>query len=81
MKPRKTKYSNGVFELEGGNEDNSLWVERTIAENGDPVIISTWELNEEEKKAVVDGKRIQLIVWGTGHPPVAMRLEEEDENG
>ena len=70
MKPRRTHTSNQVYVLDGGNEDNDLWV-HIDPENG--TVSSVWELTDEERAAIADGFNVQLTVWG-GQPPVAMRL-------
>lgn len=44
MNPRRTHESNFVFRLEGGTEDNDLWVHRGLDEDQIPVICSVWEL-------------------------------------
>lgn len=75
MKPRRTPTSTVVFRLAGGNEDNDLWVERTHhSETFDPLLISTWEPTDEERAAIAAGGTIELIVWGAGHPPVALSV-------
>lgn len=75
MKPRRVSASNVVFRLTGGNEDNDLWVERTFhAEDGAPLLISTWELSDDDRAAIAAGGTVELIVWGEGHPPVAMQV-------
>jgi hypothetical protein len=72
VKPRRTPSSNRVFRLPGGTEDNDLWVTVTQDADGDVVIGSTWELDDDERKAIADGANIRLLVWGQGHPPVAV---------
>lgn len=76
MKPRRTVTSNHVLSLPGGNEDNDLWVTVGPAspEDQSPVICSTWELSAEERERVAAGENVELIVFGTAHPPVQMRL-------
>lgn len=73
MKPRRTVLSDTVFRLPGGNEDNDLWVTTYGEDQGGPCIGSTWELTDDERAAIAAGANIELIVWGTGHPPVAVR--------
>lgn len=63
-----------MFSLPGGNEDNDLFCERLV-DDGEVITISTWELDEDERRAVAAGARIELLVWGPGHPPVALRIE------
>ena len=69
MLPRRTHASNGVFGLEGGNEDNDLWVQNV---NG--TIRSVWVPTDEERLAIADGANIELVVHGQGHPPVNMNV-------
>jgi hypothetical protein len=76
MKPRRTHSSNQVFRLEGGTEDNDLWVRRDI-EDGEPTITSVWEPTAEERAAIAAGANIELTVWGMGTPPVALRPTDE----
>lgn len=78
MKPRRTVVSNGVFRLDGGTEDNDLWVTHYPDEGGlDTVIGSTWQPTDEERAAIAAGANIELLVWG-GQPPVALRLSTYD---
>lgn len=77
MKPRRTPSSNHVFRLAGGNEDNDLWVNVQEDSDGDTFITSTWELTEDEREAIAAGANLKLIVWGTGHPPVALQVSKE----
>lgn len=73
MKPRRTVASNHVLSLEGGNEDNDLWV--SVGESdGTPLISSTWELTAEERERIAAGENVELVVFGTAHPPVLLRL-------
>lgn len=80
MKPRRTPSSNHVFRLEGGNEDNDLWVE--VRQDGGPgptqampIICSTWELTAEEREAVAAGANVELRIWGT-QPPVQLVITD-----
>lgn len=70
VKPRRTHESNKVYRLQGGNEDNDLWVTEAVDE-GTPIIVSVWEPTPEERQAIADGENIELAVWG-GQPPVAL---------
>jgi hypothetical protein len=72
MKARRTHLSNQVFQLPGGNEDNDLWVYLDQHQDGSPLIRSTWVPTDEERARIAAGENIELIVWGPGHPPVAM---------
>lgn len=74
MKPRRTPESNRVFSLEGGTEDNDLWLEAMKCTDGAPKLVSVWEFNDEEREAIAAGAQIELHVWGNGHPPVALAV-------
>lgn len=76
MKPRRTHTSDKVFRLAGGTEDNDLWVTTYDDEEDDtpPALGSTWELNEDDRAAIAAGANLELVVWGTGHPPVTLRI-------
>lgn len=80
MKPRRTPTSTKVFSLPGGNEDNDLWVEEAVADDGTPCLISTWEFDDDERAAIAAGGTIDLIVWGAGTPPVALSVGESLED-
>jgi hypothetical protein len=72
MRPRHTHYSNAVFSLPGGNEDNDLWAIRDVHEDGTPLLRSTWVPTAAERAAIAAGSNVELIIWGSAHPPVAM---------
>lgn len=75
LRPRRTHDSNFTFRLPGGTEDNDLWVK--IEDRGVPGyqrFVSTWELTDEQRQAIADGANIDLIVWGQGHPAVAVAV-------
>lgn len=74
MKARRTIRSTTVFRLPGGTEDNDLWVEPLVDEDGHSVLSSTWEPTEEERIAIAQGANVELLVWGAGTPPVALRI-------
>lgn len=73
MKPRRTHLSNHVFRLPGGNEDNDLWLYRS-AHEGETLLRSCWVPSDQEREAIANGANVELIVWGGGHPPVAMEV-------
>ncbi len=78
MKPRRTPASTGVLALGGGNEDNDLWYESSVHPDGSHVFETTWEPTDEEREAIADGGNICLMVWGRGHPPVAMVVTDRE---
>ncbi len=84
VRPRRTPSSNTLFSLRAfrwpgaiSDDDNGLWTERAKCVEGDPIIMSTWELDDSEREAIAQGCNIQLAIWGTGHPPVMMRVTAE----
>lgn len=78
MRPRRTPSSNKVFRLMGGNEDNDLWVRQTLMEGtNEPVIVSTWEISAKEREEIAAGANVELIIWGTEQPPVALVPTDE----
>jgi hypothetical protein len=76
MKVISTPYTNVVFRLPGGTDDNNLPVFVGDNEQGEKVIVSTWELDDEERAAIAQGATISLVVWGEGTPPVALSVDE-----
>jgi hypothetical protein len=77
MKPRRTHLTTHPLTLPGGNEDNDLWVYVEEDENSYPVICSVWVPTDEEREKIANGENVRLMVWGTRHPPVAMRTTDE----
>lgn len=71
-----TKHTNFVFKLPGAGDDHDLPVQRSLDGQGAPVICSNWVPTEDERQAIARGANLELIVWGSGHPPVAMRVED-----
>lgn len=76
MRARRTILSNSIFRLVGGTEDNDLWTRKFTHDDGSPLIGSTWVPTDEEREAIAAGHNIELIVWGEGVPPLAMRLDD-----
>lgn len=70
MRPIRTEETNSVFKLPGGDESSDLPVERAVSEHDIPIIVSTWEPTPEERDAVAGGANVELVIWGTGQPPV-----------
>jgi hypothetical protein len=76
MKPIKTPETNVVFKLPGGTDENNLPVYMGNNEHDEKVIISTWELSDEERKVIAEGGMVSLCVWGDGTPPVSLAVVE-----
>lgn len=78
MQPVHVAEANVVFKLPGGSSENDLPVEAARDEQGEHVLISTWEPDDDERAAIAAGANLQVLIWGTQHPPVALRLQETD---
>jgi hypothetical protein len=76
MNPRRTNLSNNVYELQGGNEDNHLWVEINRDYAGSVTISSVWVPNDEERELIAQGANIKLTLWGA-QVPVSMKTTSE----
>lgn len=74
MRPRRTPQTDIVFRLRGGTEDNDLWVEWTEDGNGRRAMVSVWDLNDDERARIAAGGTIELMLWGSGHPPVSLAV-------
>lgn len=77
MKPIKTPYTNVTYVLKGGTKENDLPVHGE-RDGDDIALTSTWEPDEEERKAIAEGACVLLTVWAPGHPPVHVGVEPEN---
>lgn len=77
MKPRRTHFTNRVFTLPGGTEDNDLWVYDIPDDNENNVIASVWVPTDEERERIAKGENVRLLVWGRNMFPVAMDVTDE----
>jgi ABC-type sugar transport system substrate-binding protein len=75
VKPARSEDADICLSLPGGTRENDLWVEATVDEGEQTVLVSTWDLSPEEVDAIVEGAKVRLVVWGQGHPPVALGVE------
>lgn len=76
MKPIRTPHTNAIYKLKGGTDENDLPVEQSLDESGNPCLVSTWQLDDEERAAIAQGGTISLCVWGDGTPPVSLAVNE-----
>jgi len=76
MKARRTHESNTVFGLQGGNEDNDLWVRVQADRRGRVTLSSVWEPTPEERQRIAAGENIELTIFGSAHPPVIVGLSD-----
>jgi hypothetical protein len=74
VRPRRTRETNHVFRLPGGNEDNDLWVRTGQTADGTPWSESTWELDADQGAELAAGATIRLRIYSAGCPPLALYL-------
>lgn len=74
MRPRRTHFSDKVFRLPGGNEDNDLWTTIYPPSDGGPAIGSTWAPTDKARAAIAAGCNVELLVFSEVQQPVAMRV-------
>lgn len=74
MKPIYTHHTNATYTLPGGNESNNLPINKTVSADGKKILISTWQLDDSERELISKKGVIELIIWGEGHPPVALAV-------
>jgi hypothetical protein len=79
MLPIRTKNTTRVYKLPGGDESNDLPIEDKEGEHGETVLCSVWNLSDAERKTIADGGFVELMIWGSGHPPVALAAIADDE--
>jgi hypothetical protein len=75
VKPALTAEVNAIYKLEGGDESNDLPMQKAVTLDGEAVLVSRWELTDEEREAIHNGALVRLVVWGTALPPVALAVE------
>ena len=56
--------------------DVNLLPIRDMTAMSGPVMLSCWELSPDELAKIQATGKVYLMVWGTGHPPVAISVEE-----
>jgi hypothetical protein len=78
MLPIKTEHTNVTYVLKGGTKENDLPIEMSLDEKGFQVLVSTWELSDEELLHIKEGGRVRLVVWGAAHPPVSLSVHPVD---
>ncbi|HEV8670994.1 MAG TPA: hypothetical protein VGS01_09705 [Candidatus Limnocylindria bacterium] len=85
MQPIRTKATTGNYGAPPGSSDVSgLPYYRTYNETmypgaKVPVIHSTWDLTENERKAIANGAKIELAIYGEPIPPVSLIVDPTAE--
>jgi hypothetical protein len=79
MKPIRTPSLRHTLKLSGGTDENDLPYTHGDDGEGHHVFLTVWEPTQQERAAILEGANIVLMVWGTGHPPVAMNLTDEQK--
>jgi hypothetical protein len=82
VKPIKTPHTTTMFKLVGGGPENDLPVEQGFngGKEDEPVLRSTWELTDEERRIIAEGGMIELVIFGVGTPPVAIHVVDKSWN-
>lgn len=52
-----------------------------ITLQGVNVMLSQWLPSEEERQLIAKGAKVNLLVWGTGHPPVSVSVDTSEFGG
>ncbi len=63
---------------EDANKCNSLEILDAMID-GSNVMLSQWKPSPDEIDLLVSGAQVNLYVWGTGHPPVALTVGKQDD--
>lgn len=72
--PIQHEHSNSVMLGPKGTDVVDLHVE-LVEGDGQTVVMSTWDLSEDQRQRVADGAQITLIVFQYPMPPVAVALD------
>jgi hypothetical protein len=76
MRARRTVFSNKVFRMPGGNEDQDLWAMTDTDSDDDPVIRTTWVPDDEERAEIAGGSNVEVVIWGVEHPAMAVTTDD-----
>jgi hypothetical protein len=85
MRPIRTKATTGTYGKPRGSRDvGGLPYYRTSDDlmfpgHVLPVIHSTWDLNDAERKAIANGAKIELAIYGEPIPPVSLIVDPDVE--
>lgn len=81
MRPINFEGTNKVYTAPEGSENvQDLHVNFDVREDGTPSSISVWELEEDEVKAVVEGRGCVLLeILGGSHPVMGLRIVERED--
>jgi hypothetical protein len=88
MKAVSTDRSDLTLTLPGAGGERNLPAQRLMTfdpelgettEDAKPAILTVWRPDEGERKAIANGAPIELVVSGTGHPPVSMSVGNPPE--
>lgn len=86
MRAIRTPESNVTLtipEEAGGSAQNDLPAHRIMAydasrgqtpKDAHAAIQSVWQLTPQERRQIVGGAMVELIIWGNQHPPVSMEV-------
>jgi hypothetical protein len=75
MRPVETPFTNVTLTLPDGTEENDLPAERAVDGLNRACFITTWKPDAFELAQLRRGAAVRLVVWGEGHPPVALSVD------
>lgn len=93
MRPARTAKTNRTIGLEGGDARHDLPCQvgshagiEGLVDRGDPgyhqpFIASTWEPDPLERAAIATGANLEVVIWGTRLPPLALGITREPLTG
>jgi hypothetical protein len=88
LKAVRTETTDLELTLPGAGEDRTLPAQRIQAfdpelgeteEDAHHAILTTWRPELGERRALVNGALVELVVHGTGHPPVSLTVGEPED--
>ena len=74
MKAINHKHTTDVLKAAPGTEDKvyDLPICRTYDSLGNELVISVWELTDEDIEALIKNRKIYFQCWGHTHPPIVL---------
>lgn len=72
MKPAKFEEANVTVLPPEGVEGDGLPIWKGKLPTGQPVIVSSWEISDEELVEIVRTRRVWFLEWGEEHHPMTL---------
>ncbi len=76
MRAIKHKYTTSVLVAPKGQEDTvcDLPICRTHDSDGNSLVISVWELSDEDVEELIKNKKLYFSCMGLTHPPIQLSI-------